>query len=73
MGIAGLTLMFYGIFHARKVYAKKTEANLTISPDKSAKPKIPLTPKSFLKKCVKCGKEIPIASEHCPYCMQKQP
>ena len=26
------------------------------------------TPKSFLKKCVKCGKEIPIASEKCPYC-----
>lgn len=26
------------------------------------------TPKGFLKKCVKCGREIPIASEECPYC-----
>jgi ssDNA-binding Zn-finger/Zn-ribbon topoisomerase 1 len=31
------------------------------------------TPKSFLKKCVKCGKEIPIASEECSYCGTKQP
>lgn len=30
------------------------------------------TPKSFLKKCVKCGKEIPIASEECVYCGTKQ-
>lgn len=30
------------------------------------------TPKSFLKKCVKCRKEIPIASEHCQYCGAKQ-
>ena len=29
------------------------------------------TPKSFLKKCVKCGREIPLASEECPYCGQK--
>ncbi|MGB9676925.1 MAG: hypothetical protein ACPL0C_07055 [Candidatus Bathyarchaeales archaeon] len=29
-------------------------------------------PKSFLKKCVKCQKEIPIASEECPYCEAKQ-
>jgi predicted RNA-binding Zn-ribbon protein involved in translation (DUF1610 family) len=28
---------------------------------------------SFLKKCVKCGKEIPIASEECRYCGAKQP
>ena len=26
------------------------------------------TPKGFLKKCVKCDREIPIASEECPYC-----
>jgi hypothetical protein len=32
-----------------------------------------VTPKSFLKKCVKCYREIPIASEQCPYCGQKQP
>ena len=31
------------------------------------------TPKSFLKNCAKCGKEIPIASEECPYCETKQP
>ncbi|MEM3785547.1 MAG: hypothetical protein QW667_07380 [Candidatus Bathyarchaeia archaeon] len=31
------------------------------------------TPKSFLKKCVKCSKEIPIASEECLYCAAKQP
>ena len=31
------------------------------------------TPKSFLKKCVKCGREIPLASEECPYCGTKQP
>jgi len=31
------------------------------------------TPKSFLKNCTKCGKEIPIASEECPYCETKQP
>jgi len=30
------------------------------------------TPKAFLKECVKCGKEIPIASEECPYCGGKQ-
>ncbi|MGQ9625207.1 MAG: hypothetical protein ACUVT9_07565 [Candidatus Bathycorpusculaceae bacterium] len=31
------------------------------------------TPKAFLKKCVQCQKEIPIASEECPYCETKQP
>lgn len=30
------------------------------------------TPKGFLKKCIKCGKEIPIASEECQYCGTKQ-
>jgi hypothetical protein len=30
------------------------------------------TPGSFLKKCVKCGKEIPLASEECSYCGAKQ-
>jgi hypothetical protein len=29
-------------------------------------------PKSFLKRCVRCNKEIPIASEECPYCGQRQ-
>ena len=31
-----------------------------------------LTPKAFLKECVKCGREIPIASEECQYCGTKQ-
>jgi len=31
------------------------------------------TPNSFLKKCVKCREEIPIASEECSYCGTKQP
>jgi len=30
------------------------------------------TPKSFLKKCVGCGKEIPIAELQCQYCGAKQ-
>jgi predicted nucleic acid-binding Zn ribbon protein len=30
------------------------------------------TPKSFLKKCVACGKEIPIASEERQYCGESQ-
>jgi len=30
-------------------------------------------PKAFLKKCVSCDREIPIASEECPYCRTKQP
>lgn len=29
-------------------------------------------PKAFLKKCPKCGREIPIASEECQYCKKKQ-
>ena len=35
--------------------------------------KIGETPRGFLKKCVECGKEIPIASEECSYCGTKQP
>ena len=30
------------------------------------------TPKSFLKECVKCARDIPIASETCPFCNSKQ-
>jgi len=30
------------------------------------------TPESFLKNCVKCGREIPIASEECSFCGAKQ-
>jgi rRNA maturation endonuclease Nob1 len=34
--------------------------------------KIGKTPRSFLKKCVKCSEMIPIASEYCPKCGTKQ-
>lgn len=30
------------------------------------------TPKSFLKRCAKCGGEIPIASEECSFCKSQQ-
>jgi hypothetical protein len=30
------------------------------------------TPKGFLKKCGKCGKEIPIAELECPHCGAEQ-
>lgn len=30
-------------------------------------------PGAFLKKCVDCGKEIPLASEQCQYCDSEQP
>jgi len=30
------------------------------------------TPSAFLKMCIKCGKQIPIASEECPFCKSKQ-
>ncbi len=41
----------------------------TRQPDR---PEVTLTPKSFLKNCVKCGQEIPIASDYCPICGAKQ-
>jgi len=31
-----------------------------------------VTPKSFLKSCLRCHKEIPIASDYCPKCGAKQ-
>ena len=31
------------------------------------------TPEFFLKKCVECDEEIPVASEECQYCGTKQP
>jgi len=39
----------------------------------SEKTRRSLLGKAFLKKCVGCGKEIPIASEECSYCGTKQP
>lgn len=35
-------------------------------------PPKPITPKGFLKQCINCGKQIPIASEVCAYCGAKQ-
>ena len=29
-------------------------------------------PQAFLKNCINCGKQIPIASEECQYCGAKQ-
>ena len=57
--LAGLLIIvFAGLaFRHRKVLEART----------------PETPKSFMKKCAKCGREIPIASEQCPYCNAKQP
>lgn len=31
-----------------------------------------ITPYGFLKKCVKCGKDIPVAYEECQYCGANQ-
>jgi len=39
---------------------------------RSAQSEIGGTPKAFMKKCAQCGKQIPIASEECPYCGTKQ-
>ena len=39
---------------------------------KEVKPGEQLPHQGFLKKCVKCGKPIPIASEECQYCGSKQ-
>ncbi|MEM3616392.1 MAG: zinc-ribbon domain-containing protein [Candidatus Bathyarchaeia archaeon] len=41
--------------------------------EKSMQSLLKITPRQFLKKCVKCGKDIPIASEYCPYCGAEQP
>ncbi|UCE29152.1 MAG: hypothetical protein JSV85_07885 [Candidatus Bathyarchaeota archaeon] len=31
-----------------------------------------MTPGTFFKRCVKCGREIPMASEECPHCEATQ-
>lgn len=40
--------------------------------EKAKKSLLRLTPKAFLKKCAECGRDIPIASEECPYCGTRQ-
>jgi len=42
------------------------------SDEKAKQSLLRLTPKTFLKKCIGCGKDIPIASEECPYCGKRQ-
>jgi hypothetical protein len=43
-------------------------------PAKKIPPKIDLqeTPRSFVKKCVKCRENIPLAQEECQYCGAQQ-
>lgn len=40
--------------------------------EESVEPFDEATSKSYLKNCVECGKEIPIASEECQYCGAEQ-
>lgn len=42
-------------------------------PTETSRPQEETKSRSFLKKCVNCGKDIPIASEECQYCGTKQP
>jgi hypothetical protein len=37
------------------------------------RPRPKATPEVFLKQCLNCGKNIPIAAEECQYCKTKQP
>ncbi|MFZ0965553.1 MAG: hypothetical protein WAN82_02880 [Candidatus Bathyarchaeia archaeon] len=53
------------------VYVCTSCGEIRLSVDE--KTKLSLLGKSFLKKCVKCGKDIPIASEECQYCGARQP
>jgi hypothetical protein len=62
-----LLIWTLGLWRANRVGRECTLSKETL------KVKASETPKCFLKRCVKCGMEIPIASEQCPYCGQKQP
>lgn len=48
------------------------ECGILVCYEKVPSPKSRETPKSFLKNCVQCGNEIPIATEYCPKCGAKQ-
>lgn len=52
------------------IQAPKSEVRRTVSSDLKVPP--PYTPKSYLKRCVECNREIPLASEECPYCNASQ-
>jgi ssDNA-binding Zn-finger/Zn-ribbon topoisomerase 1 len=71
LGMAALDYVMPGaIWTSETVPALKCEkCGIVISDLRAAG----YTPKSFLKKCVECGKEIPIASETCSNCGAKQP
>lgn len=59
---------FLAVFIAAFLDVKKNPLSVHDAPTVAAR-----GPKAFLKRCVKCGREIPIASEECQYCITKQP
>ena len=78
-----LSIIFFALFFILPANTRAATLTLTLSFLGSSIPfllqvqKKPLSvhdaPRAFLKKCVECGKEIPIASEECQYCGTKQP
>lgn len=72
-----IAILFCGIFTGALCYipAKLIKPKITIrfAPmlDRINKLIVPEA-RGFLKKCVKCGREIPLASEECPYCKTRQ-
>jgi len=70
-GMLGIT------WNAHKAFASKVKEYLAHEFKSKTEQEIsyfraPSTPKAFLKKCLKCGKEIPVASETCPFCHSGQ-
>jgi len=63
--VTGAVLLYFAAYIHGNWYVRKAVRQ----PPKPAE----RTPTAFLKKCVKCGVEIPIASEECPNCGHKQP
>jgi hypothetical protein len=71
IGMLGMT------WNAHKAFASKVKEHLTREFKSKTEQEIsyfrtPSTSKAFLKKCPKCGKDIPIASETCPFCHSQQ-
>lgn len=74
-GAAGITGMTW---NAHKVFASKVKEHLARKFKSRVESEISYfrtgrVPNAFLKKCMKCSREIPIASLECPYCKSKQP
>jgi len=67
----GLQIVLFLIYAFVDGFVARNSANWWRKPLEEYKP-TQETPKSFLKKCVSCGQEIPIASETCPHCGAKQ-